>query len=98
MVPLSETVTRRDQRRVRGILLTALNWQTEANGEVFCQRDGAHRNDGLHWATHRLRELGFVELLIDVTRLNGYLAKDGIEAVERTIESAWPDGDVTKVA
>jgi hypothetical protein len=104
MVPLSETVTRHELRRVRGILLTALNWQTEANGEVFCQRDGAHRNDGLHWATHRLRELGFVdrevavELLIDVTRLNGYLAKDGIEAVERTIESAWPDGDVTKVA
>ena len=92
-------VSRHDQRRVRGILLTALNWQhvDATTGEVFCQRDGAHRNDGLHWATHRLRELGFVdrgeavELLTEVTRLNGYLAKDGEETVLRTIESGWPD-------
>jgi hypothetical protein len=94
-------VRRHDLRRVRGILLTALNWQTEANGEVFCQRDGAHRNDGLHWATHRLRELGFVdreaavELLVGVAKANGYLAKDGEEAVLRTIGSGWPDGDAT---
>jgi hypothetical protein len=94
----------RDQRRVRGILLTALNWQTEVNGEVFCQRDGAHRNDGLHWATRQLRELGFVdrevavELLVEVTKLNGYLAKDGEGVVLRTIESGWPDEDANRVA
>ena len=90
-------VDHRDQRRVRGILATALNWQAvAASGEVFCQRDGAHRNTGLYWATTQLRELGFVdraeavELLVAVTKANGYLAKDGIEAVERTIESGWP--------
>jgi Bifunctional DNA primase/polymerase, N-terminal len=99
----------RDQRRVRGILATALNWQTvSATGEVFCQRDGAHRNEGLHWATRQLRELGFVdravavELLVEVTKANGYLAKDGEEVVLRTIESGWPelemDGSANRVA
>jgi Bifunctional DNA primase/polymerase, N-terminal len=92
LVPLSVT-NRRGQRRVRGILLTALWWQHKG----LTQCNGAHRNEGLFWATNRLRELGFVdravavELLIDVVKLNGYLAKDGLEAVERTIESGWPE-------
>lgn len=85
-----------ETRRMRGILLTALNWTTvSATGEVFCQRDGARRNTGLYWATTQLRSLGFVdrdeavELLVDVAKHNGYWAKDGEEAVLRTIESGW---------
>jgi hypothetical protein len=93
-------VTGRDQRRVRAILCTGLYWQhVDMWGEVFVRCDGAHRNDGLHWATRQLRSLGYVdrdaavELLMEMVRLNGYLAKDGPDAVMRTIESGWATSD-----
>jgi hypothetical protein len=83
LVPLSDSVSRHDQRRVAGILGTALRWH-------------GHRNDGLNWAAWSFRGLVAVgtvapsaaqELLISVTRLNGYLEKDGMEAVLATIAS-----------
>jgi hypothetical protein len=87
LVPLSKLVSHRDQRRVAGILGTALGWR-------------GHRNDGLNWAAYSFRELvaaGIVaasvaqELLINVTELNGYLEKDGMEAVLATIASGLGD-------
>jgi hypothetical protein len=71
------------QRRVRGILNIALQ-----------RRD--HRNDGLNIAAFCLRELvhdqivsrtAAEELLLNVARLNGYIAKDGFEAAWLTIQS-----------
>jgi hypothetical protein len=92
MVPLSETVTRHHQRRARGILGIALWWK---------ERDpGQHRNDGLNVAAYCFRELvapggvsrdTAIELLIEVAKLNGYLAKDGIEAALATIASGLGD-------
>ena len=55
-----------------------------------------HRNDGLNIAGFCMRELirnGIIsspaaeELLIEVAILNGYAAKDGFTAVEKTIRS-----------
>jgi hypothetical protein len=71
------------RRRVRGILNVALQ-----------RRD--HRNDGLNIAAFCLRELvrdqivsriAAEELLLDVASLNGYIAKDGLEAAWVTIQS-----------
>lgn len=83
LVPLSAVVTRHHQRRVIGILNIALQrWD--------------HRNDGLNIAGFCMRELirnGIIsspaaeELLIEVAILNGYAAKDGFTAVEKTIRS-----------
>jgi hypothetical protein len=82
-VPLSPIVTRYHQRRVIGILNIALQ-----------RRD--HRNDGLNIAAFCFRELicdGIIsstvaeELLIEVAILNGYAAKDGLEAAQATIRS-----------
>jgi Bifunctional DNA primase/polymerase, N-terminal len=83
LVPLSDRVTRHDQRRVIGILNIALQRQH-------------HRNDGLNIAGFCLRELigdGTIsaaaaeELLFDVAMLNGYVAKDGVAAARATIRS-----------
>ena len=83
LVPLSAVVTRHHQRRVIGILNIALQRQH-------------HRNDGLNIAGFCMRELirnGIIsspaaeELLIEVAILNGYAAKDGFIAVEKTIRS-----------
>ena len=83
LVPLSAVVTPHHQRRVIGILNIALR-----------RRD--HRNDGLNIAGFCMRELilkGIIsspaaeELLIEVAILNGYAAKDGFIAVEKTIRS-----------
>src|SRR5262245_17184036 len=83
LVPLSGPVTRHHQRRVIGILNIALQ-----------RRD--HRNDGLNIAGFCMRELirnGIIsapaaeELLIEVAILNGYAAKDGFIAVEKTVRS-----------
>jgi hypothetical protein len=83
LVPLSAVVTRHHQRRVIGILNIALQ-----------RRD--RRNDGLNIAGFCMRELirnGVIsspaaeELLIEVAILNGYAAKDGFIAVEKTIRS-----------
>jgi Bifunctional DNA primase/polymerase, N-terminal len=83
LVPLSAVVTRHHQRRVIGILNIALQRQD-------------HRNDGLNIAGFCMRELirnGIIsspaaeELLIEVAILNGYAAKDGFIAVEKTIRS-----------
>ena len=83
LVPLSAVVTRHHQRRVIGILNIALRRQD-------------HRNDGLNIAGFCMRELirnGIIsspaaqELLIEVANLNGYAAKDGFIAVEKTIRS-----------
>jgi len=83
LVPLSAVVTRHHQRRVIGILNIALQ-----------RRD--HRNDGLNIAGFCMRELirnGIIsppaaeELLIEVAILNGYAAKDGFIAAEKTIRS-----------
>jgi len=55
-----------------------------------------HRNDGLNIAGFCMRELirnGILsspaaeELLIEVAILNGYAAKDGFTAVEKTVRS-----------
>ena len=83
LVPLSAVVTRHHQRRVIGILNIALQrWD--------------HRNDGLNIAGFCMRELirnriisspAAEELLIEVAILNGYAAKDGFTAVEKTIRS-----------
>jgi hypothetical protein len=83
LVPLSAVVTRHHQRRVIGILKIALQRQD-------------HRNDGLNIAGFSMRELirnGIIsspaaeELLIEVAILNGYAAKDGFIAAEKTIRS-----------
>jgi hypothetical protein len=83
LVPLSERVTRQHQRRVSGILRIALQRQKR-------------RNEGLYIAGLCLRELiheGIVtvaaaeQLLFDVAVLNGYVAKDGVEAARATIRS-----------
>jgi Bifunctional DNA primase/polymerase, N-terminal len=83
LVPLSAVVTRHHQRRVIGILNIALQRQD-------------HRNDGLNIAGFCMRELirnGIIsspaaeELLIEVAILNGYAAKDGFIAAEKTIRS-----------
>ena len=76
-------MTRHHQRRVIGILNIALQrWD--------------HRNDGLNIAGFCMRELirnriisspAAEELLIEVAILNGYAAKDGFTAVEKTIRS-----------
>ena len=84
LVPLSAQVTRHDQRRVIGILNIALRRQRR-------------RNDGINVAGFCLRELvhdGIVspaaaeELLFDVAVLNGYVAKDGVDAARATIRSS----------
>jgi Bifunctional DNA primase/polymerase, N-terminal len=83
LVPLSDRVTRRDQRRVIGILNIAL-------------RRTDYRNDGLNIAGFCLRELtrgGIIdrvsaeELLIDVATLNGYIATHGEKPAIATIRS-----------
>ena len=83
LVPLNAVVTRHHHRRVIGILNIALQRQD-------------HRNDGLNIAGFCMRELirnGIVsspaaeELLIEVAILNGYAAKDGFIAAEKTIRS-----------
>ena len=83
LVPLSAVVTRHHQRRVIGILNIALQRQD-------------HRNNGLNIAGFCMRELirdriisapAAEELLIEVAILNGYAAKDGFIAVEKTVRS-----------
>src|SRR5262249_49698279 len=81
LVPLSAVATRHHQRRVIAILNIALQRQN-------------HRNDGLNIAGFCMRELirsrivarggGIVDR---VAILNGYAAKDGFTAVEKTIRS-----------
>jgi hypothetical protein len=80
---LSAKVTRRDQRRVIGIL-SIVTRRTEL------------RNDGLNIAAYCLRELvsaGTVPydvaegLLLDAATVCGYVAKDGVEAALKTIRS-----------
>jgi hypothetical protein len=82
-VPLSPKVTRRDQRRVIGIL-SIVTRRTEL------------RNDGLNIAAFCLRELvndGIVDrdvaegLLLDAATVCGYVAKDGVNAALDTIRS-----------
>ena len=66
------------------------------------------RNDALHWAgRHCFRELmeggaieasGAATLLVEACKLNGYLTKDGEEAVRQTIMSGlglteWPEAE-----
>jgi len=84
LVPLSAHVTRHHQRRVIGILNIALQRRKR-------------RNDGLNIAGFCLRELvrdGIVspaaaeQLLLDVAVLNGYVAKDGVDAARATIRSS----------
>jgi hypothetical protein len=83
LMPLSDRVTRQHQRRVSGILRTALQRQKR-------------RNEGLYIAALCLREFihgqivttaAAEQLLLEAAVLNGYLAKDGIEAARSTIRS-----------
>jgi hypothetical protein len=82
-VPLSAKVTRRDQRRVIGIL-------------SIVTRRTSYRNDGLNIAAFSFRELidaGIVSrdvaegLLLDAAMVCGYVAKDGAAAAIATIRS-----------
>jgi Bifunctional DNA primase/polymerase, N-terminal len=91
LVPLSATVTGRDQRRVLGILRM-----------VTQQRQ--NRNGALNVAAFCFRELigsGVVSraaaecLLLDAATLNGYVAKDGLAAATATIRSGLGPSSAT---
>jgi Bifunctional DNA primase/polymerase, N-terminal len=83
---LTPMLANHDQRRVIRALSVLIN-----------KRHG--RNSALHWASCRLEELmdksGACELLVEASKLNGYLDKDGEEAMQQTIMSGlklkeWP--------
>jgi hypothetical protein len=85
LMPLSDKVTRKDHRRVRGIL-----WI------VTSKRQGQHRNDALLNASSIFRELIYTDvvprdaaeqLLFHAAELCGYVAKDGADAAKATIQS-----------
>jgi hypothetical protein len=87
MIDLLPRNTRgRDQRRVRGILRTAVQ-----------KHDGEYQNDALNWSGFQFRELisdGIItydaakQLLLEAARLNGYIDRDGLTAALNTIHSA----------
>jgi hypothetical protein len=84
--PLYQAIVRckppngREQRRVVGIIRTLIECRS-------------HRNDCLNWAGYELRAFEWLprdvaaRLLVAASKLNGYAAKDGIDAVRATIAS-----------
>jgi hypothetical protein len=88
---LMREAERRDQRRAAGLF-----------NVVALKRSG--RNNALNYAAYAFRELvekgaieasGAAQLLVEACKANGYLAKDGEEAVRATIMSGlgltdWP--------
>jgi hypothetical protein len=88
LIPLSDTVTRRDQRQVRGLLGVVVN-ATEGN-----------RNNALNWAAFKIGSQLVASGI--VTRANaetllliaaaGYVATDGVDAALATIRSGLDAG------
>jgi hypothetical protein len=98
LLRLMPKAERRDQRRAAGLF-----------NVVATKRSG--RNNALNYAAWAFRELvekgaikssGACKLLIEACKANGYLAKDGEEAVRATIMSGlglkeWPtEGDLKR--
>jgi hypothetical protein len=83
LVPISDRVTHHHQRRVSGILNIALRKQKRRNEALYiaglCLRELIH--DGI------VSMIAAEQLLFDVAVLNGYIAKDGVEAARATIRS-----------